>query len=205
MSYVVIRLRGPTTRNGGMHHCGAGEEENLVWIKASHAAVLDVRSVLYGSCAFTIEPTQPLAVTASGLNVDYISYSEGRKFHCTYDDRSPAKGLIVTSEGEGPRSRAEELVAALARGDWSEATRFVYLDKNTRARMGIANDAPVNEARPKVVAWFRRLYAAVRPGRVVSVKIDTRVPPRALVSYTHEDLDGFVMRYVNGDWYYVLE
>lgn len=112
---------------------------------------------------------------------------------------------VVTSVPEGPWSRAEELIAALIRGDWTAAARFVYLDANTRARMGIASGAGMAEAQPRVEAWFKNLYEVVRPGRVVSVNIDAAKPTHALVSYTHEDLDGFSMLYVNGDWYYVLD
>lgn len=106
---------------------------------------------------------------------------------------------------EGARLRAEEFVAALRNADWGKAARFVYLDSNTRTRMGIASGADVQEARPKVEAWFRTMYGIVRPGEVVSVKIDPSGPTRALVSYKHEDLDGFTMHFENGNWFYVLE
>jgi translation initiation factor IF-1 len=106
---------------------------------------------------------------------------------------------------ERARSRAENLVAALRNGDWRKAGRFVHLDGNTRSHMGIASDEGVKTARPKIEAWFRMMYGKVRPGQVVSVKIDPSEPKRALVSYTHEDLDGFHMHFVNGDWFYVLE
>ena len=105
---------------------------------------------------------------------------------------------------EGAQLRAQELVAALRRADWSMAARFVYLDGNTRARMGIASGAGVDEARPKIEAWFRTLYGTMRPGPVHSVRIDPSEPTRATVSYRHGDLDAFAMRFVNGDWFYVV-
>ena len=113
--------------------------------------------------------------------------------------------ISATSVSVGPKPRAQELLAALARGDWSRAARFVHLDRTTRSRMGIASGAGRREARPKIEAWFKRMYGVVRPGRLVSVKIDARDSTRALVSYMHEDLDAFPMRYVNGDWYYVVD
>jgi len=106
---------------------------------------------------------------------------------------------------EGARSRAEELVVALRKADWSMAARFVYLDENTRARMGIASGVGVEEAGPKIEAWFRTLYETVRPGSVRSVMIDPSEPTRVTVSYRHQDLDAFTMRFVNGDWFYVVE
>ena len=106
---------------------------------------------------------------------------------------------------EGAQSRAEELVVALRKADWSMAARFVYLDGNTRARLGIAGGVGVEEAVPKVEAWFRTLYGTVRPGSVHSVRIDPNEPTRATVSYRHGDLDAFTMRFVDGDWFYLVE
>ncbi len=71
--------------------------------------------------------------------------------------------------------------------------------------MGIAGDADREEAAPIIEAWFKRIYGTVRPGTVHSVTIDPSEPTRARVSYRHDDLDAFVMRFTNGDWYYVVE
>ncbi len=106
---------------------------------------------------------------------------------------------------EGAQLRAEELLEALRKADWTEAARFVDLDENTRARMGIADDADREEAVPNIEAWFKRIYGTVRPGTVHSVTIDPSESTRARVSYRHDDLDAFVMRFVNGDWFYVVE
>ena len=94
LSYFVIRLAGPT-RKGGSGYCGGGQEENLVWIKRSHAALLEVRSILYGSCAVSIDSGQGVRLTKSGLTVTYVS--EGRTFVCTYDDAFPGNGLSIVS------------------------------------------------------------------------------------------------------------
>jgi hypothetical protein len=94
--YVVIRLAGPTTRNGRGGHCGAGGEENLVWIKMSHAAILEVRSILYDSCAFSID-AGAMRLTKGGLSVEYSSSREGRTFACTYDNKLPGKGFSVVT------------------------------------------------------------------------------------------------------------
>lgn len=117
-------------------------------------------------------------------------------------DRVPRKEAHAH---EGVESRAEQLLAALRNADWSSAARFVYLDRNTRARMGIASSVSMEEAGPQIEAWFRGLYGTVRPGLVHSVTIDPSEPTRARVSYRHEDLDAFTMRFVNGDWFYVVE
>ncbi|MCI0370141.1 MAG: hypothetical protein L0214_01860, partial [candidate division NC10 bacterium] len=106
---------------------------------------------------------------------------------------------------EGAHSRAEELLGALRKGDWSMAARFVYLDGNTRARMGIAGGAAREDAVPKIEAWFKTIYGTVRPGSVHSVTIDPSEPPRARVQYRHGDFDALTMRFVDGNWYYVVE
>lgn len=106
---------------------------------------------------------------------------------------------------EAALSRAEDLLAALGQGDWSLAAHFVHLDENTCARMGISADATGEEAAPRIGAWFRTIYGTVRPGSVQSVTIDPGDPTRARVSYRHDDLDGFTMRFVDGDWFYVVE
>lgn len=106
---------------------------------------------------------------------------------------------------EAAKSRAEELLSALRNADWTMAARFVYLDENTRTRMGIADGAAREEAVPKIEAWFKAIYGTVRPGSVHSVTIDPSEPTRARVSYRHDDLDAFTMRLVNGDWFYVVD
>jgi hypothetical protein len=97
ISYVVLKLGGPTNERSGSGYCGAGYEENLVWIKSSHTAVLDVRSVRYSSCAFSIEPIREVTPTPNGLTIEYESFSEGRKYVCTYDVATPENGLSVMS------------------------------------------------------------------------------------------------------------
>jgi hypothetical protein len=106
---------------------------------------------------------------------------------------------------EAARSRAEELLSALRNADWSAAARFVYLDGNTRARMGITDGAAGEEAAAKIETWFRAIYGTVRPGSVRSVTIVPGEPARARVSYRHDDLDAFTMLFVNGDWFYVVD
>jgi hypothetical protein len=106
---------------------------------------------------------------------------------------------------ENAQSRAEELLSAIRNSDWAAAARFVHLDANTRARMGIADGVARQEAVPEIETWFRAIYGTVRPGSVHSVAIDPSEPTRARVSYRHDDLDAFSMRLVNGDWFYVVD
>lgn len=117
-------------------------------------------------------------------------------------DRLPRK---EAQPPEGAQSRAEELLVALRKADWNAAAHFVHLDGNTRARMGIAAGAAREEAVQQIEAWFRTIYGSVRPGSVHSVRIDPSESTRAWVSYRAGDLDAFTMRFVNGEWFYVVE
>jgi hypothetical protein len=95
--YVVVSVTGPTLRDGGLRHCGAGDEGNLVWLKMSGPHVLDVRSVLYQSCAFSIEAYNRPQQVNQLWRVEYDSFSEKRKFVWTYDERTPQLGFSVAS------------------------------------------------------------------------------------------------------------
>jgi hypothetical protein len=97
ISYVVLTLSGPTRAVRGGGNCGAGEESNLVWVKASHTDILDVRSMRYDSCAFSISVVSDPIPTAKGVTAEYESYSEGRTYTIWYDASAPDRGLTVTS------------------------------------------------------------------------------------------------------------
>jgi hypothetical protein len=119
-------------------------------------------------------------------------------------------GAETTSVIQAARRSAEELVGLLRAGKWEAAATNVVIfagkhDSVTRQRMGIPKDASQDEMTRKAAAWFRSLYEVVRPGRVRDVRIDSKDQELVLVEYTHEDLDGFSMRCVDGKWYYTLE
>jgi len=106
------------------------------------------------------------------------------------------------SEKKVIQKRAEELLAVLRAGKWSEARAFVILDNATRRRMEIPKGADERLIEGNVSAWFQKLYGTVKPGTVQAVRLDEKDPNFAMVSYRHGDLDGFEMRKVNGVWYY---
>jgi hypothetical protein len=108
------------------------------------------------------------------------------------------------------RKRAEQILHTLRQRKWKDATPFVIVvtgkrDALTRSRMGIGQNATRAEMDQKVSEWFRHLYDVVQPGTNASVRIDTKDNTLALVTYHHDDLDGFHMRLVDGQWYYTLE
>jgi hypothetical protein len=108
------------------------------------------------------------------------------------------------------RQRADSLLDALRSAQWDRAAQFVIVvtgkkDAVTRGRMGISRDATAEAVAKAVGDWFKQLYGTVRPGRVVSVHLNPRDGNLALVTYKHDDLDGFYMRRVDGGWYYTLD
>lgn len=94
--HLLVTAEGPTFKGGRSGYCGGGYEANLIWLKVSHTAVLDMRTILYGSCAFSISGSRPQP-SAAGLRLEYESYSEMRSFVAVYDHANPAAGLCVTS------------------------------------------------------------------------------------------------------------
>jgi hypothetical protein len=95
VTYLVIHLIGPTRLQGGGGYCGAGEEENLVWLKLSHTSILAAMSILYGSCAFSIEH-HDINIAAGELTIKGTSYSESREYVIRYNSKMPQQGLIST-------------------------------------------------------------------------------------------------------------
>jgi hypothetical protein len=92
--YLVIHMIGPSNLRGGGGYCGAGEEENLVWLELSHTSVLAEMSFLYGSCVFSIEHDD-VDIANDVLTIKYVSYSEKNNFVITYNNRKPYQGLLL--------------------------------------------------------------------------------------------------------------
>jgi len=111
---------------------------------------------------------------------------------------------VEDSKVVSARARAEALLSAVRQRDWAKAGAFVLLDDNTRRRMGIPQNADSRTVQNQAGAWFERLYGTVVPGAVHNVVISNQDPNVARVTYRHGDLDAFVMRLVDGEWFYTL-
>jgi len=95
LTYLVIQIDGPTMLNGGSHYCGAGREENLVWMKLMSRQIVDLRTVLYYSCAFSIDGDVG-QVANETLDIHYSL--EGKDFILRYDNKAPEQGLVSTAK-----------------------------------------------------------------------------------------------------------
>ena len=115
------------------------------------------------------------------------------------------RGASGQEELVAVRGRADAFLASLREGRWKEAAEFVLLDEVTQERMEISKDTEP-EVRSGIIAkWLQRLYGRVKPGSVHSVRLDPKDKNLALIMYRHGDLDGFHMRFANGNWYYTLD
>lgn len=120
--------------------------------------------------------------------------------------------VVLAADPEAQvRERAEALLKVLREQRWEKAAPFVIVvtgqhDAETRRRMGIAPDAKPEEIDARVAAWFQARYEkGAKIGEVRAVKLGAKDEDFALVTYRHEDLDGFSMRHVGGQWYYTLD
>ena len=105
------------------------------------------------------------------------------------------------------RNRADGLLSAIRSRQWTKCVSFVAVTKDTETlrRMGLSKDASSDLIEEKVASWFKGLYDVVQPGGVSAVRIRKDDENLALIEYKHEDLDGFYMRRIDGEWYYTLD
>lgn len=103
--------------------------------------------------------------------------------------------------------RAGELLGAIRSREWTKCVAFVAVRKDTETlrRMGLSKDASSKQIEEKVAAWFKGLYNVVQPGGVSAVRIRKDDENLVLIEYKHEDIDGFYMRRIDGEWYYTLD
>ena len=108
------------------------------------------------------------------------------------------------------KKRAEELLQALREEKWNELSKFVVVvtlkkDEVTGKMIEVFQNVDNEEVKEKVIARFKRTYGKLKPGKTAGVRLDEKNKTIAHISYWHEDLDGFRMVLMNGEWYYKLE
>jgi hypothetical protein len=148
---------------------------------------------------------------------DHVKFTKPGKYRFAFQvgtfQSNEVTFVVDAPTGPGPlaRARAEALLKILRAKQWDQAAPFVIVttgkeDAETRRRMGIAPDATPVEVTAKVAAWFKGLY---EKGPTIG-DIDFVTPDKAdknlvLVTYRHEDKDGFNLRRVGDEWYYTLD
>ncbi len=115
-----------------------------------------------------------------------------------------------SDETANVKKRAEALLQTVREEKWDELDKFVVIateqiDKETGNRKKTFHFADDIETKEKVKSRFKRLYTAPKPGKTASVRLDEKDKTIARISYMHEDLDGFDMVLISGEWYYTIE
>lgn len=82
---------------------------------------------------------------------------------------------------------------------------MVLLNDAAYDRFNLAKQRDAAVLKKEIAKVFERSYSHVKPGAVVSVRLDSADATFASITYRHDDLDGFHMRLFNGEWYYSFE
>lgn len=114
-----------------------------------------------------------------------------------------------TDETERLRKRTETFLQTIRNEKWDELYKFVVVVRHqngsvTRQRMDVVENADEDTKR-QIAERFKKLYTAPKPGKIIRITIDKNNKTIALVEYEHEDLDGFDMILVDGEWYYTVD
>jgi hypothetical protein len=102
--YVVLTISGPSQEANVSSYCGAGTEENLVWLKLDNKLrVLDSKKYLVESCYKSVDrlidrPVLSLNLETKKMQGQFNSYAQMMSYSVSYDPAMPEKGFSVTSE-----------------------------------------------------------------------------------------------------------
>lgn len=103
------------------------------------------------------------------------------------------------------RARGEQFLTLLRAQEWHEAVEMVLLNDAAYRRFNLPNQGDPVALRNEIARLFKQVYSNVKPGSLVSVRINPSVPTLASIAYRHDDLDSFNMRLFDGQWYYSFE
>ena len=103
------------------------------------------------------------------------------------------------------RERGEQFLSLLRAQEWHEATEMVLLNDAAYNRFNFPNQRDPVALRNEVAKLFKQVYSNVKPGALVSVRINPSHPTLASITYRHGDLDSFNMSLSNGQWYYSFQ
>jgi hypothetical protein len=93
--YLMLKVTGSSNPSGGSHHCGAGEETNVIWIKLSkNLRVEDIKSMRISSCVYTVT-TDRYELTEKTLSAEFTSYKDNITLSLFYDSDNPEVGFIM--------------------------------------------------------------------------------------------------------------
>ena len=103
------------------------------------------------------------------------------------------------------RVRGEQFLSLLRAQEWQEAAEMVLLNDAAYRRFNFSNQGDPVTLRNEIARLFKQVYSNVKPGPLVSVRINPSYPTLASIAYRHDDLDSFNMRLFDGQWYYAFK
>jgi hypothetical protein len=102
--YVVLTISGPSHEGNPSSYCGAGTEENLVWLKLDNQLkVLDSKKHLVESCYKSIDrlidqPVLSMNLETNKMQGQFNSYPQMMSYSVSYDPAVPEEGFSVISK-----------------------------------------------------------------------------------------------------------
>lgn len=94
LSYVLLDIDAPSRRNGGARQCGAGQERSLIWLRLKRWRLLEIQSVRYESCWFSIDYAQPER-RGTLYTISFSDFRAMKDKTVTYDRAHPERGLAL--------------------------------------------------------------------------------------------------------------
>jgi hypothetical protein len=103
--YIVLFMSGPSHEGNPMSYCGAGTEENLVWLKLDkQLRIQDSKKYLIASCNLSVEKgidqKSPLTLNqqTKKMEGEFNSFSEMKQYSLSYDPAMPENGVSVIAK-----------------------------------------------------------------------------------------------------------
>jgi hypothetical protein len=97
--YLLLDVTGPSKLPPDSHHCGAGTESDLIWLKLDKDwKAQDGKTFRYESCWATVEADEPPAWQGDTLKVKVFSVSGGvsKNLLATYSYKRPDEGFKIS-------------------------------------------------------------------------------------------------------------
>jgi hypothetical protein len=96
-TYLVIAVGGPSKAKSDDRQCGAGEEDNLLWIKLdSKWKIEDIKSVRYESCWAPTTSDEGYKIKNNTLTIHITDFHRDVDALVSYSANEPEKGFKIT-------------------------------------------------------------------------------------------------------------
>ncbi len=95
-TYLVIAVGGQSKAKQDDRQCGAGEEDNLLWIKLdSKWKIADIKSIRYESCWSPTTSEDGYKIKGNTLTIQISDFHRDVDALVSYNANEPEKGFII--------------------------------------------------------------------------------------------------------------